>query len=246
MQTESRTIMHTFSNLNFSAANLGYMAAAKTGDPVMGRYLQMLLREWVAAETGRTDADFVRLSGLSRGTVNNIKNKAEGAGRQTVEKFAAALGKTAGALYAAGDRWHRTGTGELGPEDRETELDEGDSGSRYGELPGWRQAEIEARKLFSDVPDFAFRLAAGMHGGAVPEVIDARTVGELASGAWRVSGFRARIEAETTQAKENLERQRELKRALADAEAAERDRTPQPTSATRAKKLTPGAKARKG
>jgi hypothetical protein len=198
----------TLRDLNQPAGTLRLVAQAKTGDAGTGRYLQKLLKDWLAEDPSRTEAEFVQLSGLSKGTVNNIKNKAEGAGPTTVEKFAKALGKTKAQLYSAADRWARSG------ESSAVEREPGIDGPRYGDLPLWREAELEARQLYSHVPDVGFRLAASMHGEAIPQVVNARVVGELAEWAWRAAGFRERIEAETAEVKEKLESKRAAAKPL--------------------------------
>lgn len=193
----------TLRDLNDRGLRLTFVAAAKTGDKTTGRYLQTLLRGWLAEDPARTEAEFARLSELSRGTINNLKNKGEGAGAVTVERFAKAIGKTKAQLYADADRWSRGGQ----VVDREPGID----GPCYGDLPGWREAEAEARKLYPDVPDVGFRLAGSMHGEAIPARIDARVVGELARWAWTVAGFRERIETETADVQARLDEKRAVK-----------------------------------
>ena len=68
---------------------------------------------------------------------------------------------------------------------------------RFGDLPAWRLAETEARRLYGDVlPSFAFDRAANTKGGAVPAVIDARTVFQLAKFWFDTASQEERIAAE--------------------------------------------------
>jgi len=230
MQLSSRKKMLTFSNLNNADDTQGLMGAAKTGDLAMARFLQAVMKAWLAYDPERTDAEFHRISGLSRGAINNIKNKAEGAGRKTVDGFARAFGVETWQLYAAEHRWTKEGGHEIEPKNLITEIEPGENGARYGDLPGWREAESEARALFAEVPDVGFRLAADMRGGALPTLITARTVGELAMWAWHATGsYQDRIRAETAEVQANLDKSRKLR---------EEGKTPPPPSSGRAKPLT--------
>lgn len=68
---------------------------------------------------------------------------------------------------------------------------------RFGDIPAWRLAEAEARRLYGDVlPGFAFDRAANTKGGAVPSVIDARTVFQLAKFWFDTASQEERIAAE--------------------------------------------------
>lgn len=72
----------------------------KPSDDITGAYLQRLLREWLAADPARTEVEFAHLAGLSKATVNNVKNNAAGAGPKAVRGFAQALGKSSAQIYA--------------------------------------------------------------------------------------------------------------------------------------------------
>jgi hypothetical protein len=67
----------------------------------------------------------------------------------------------------------------------------------FGDLPGWREAEAEARRRFGDlIPGFAFDRAARTMGGAPPAVISASTVAGLAKFWLESSSREDRIAAE--------------------------------------------------
>ena len=72
----------------------------KPSDHDVNRYLRKLLLEWLAADPRRTEVDFASLAGLSKATINNVKNKGQGGGSRTVKGFAQALGKTPAQIHA--------------------------------------------------------------------------------------------------------------------------------------------------
>lgn len=72
----------------------------KPPDPTVSRHLRRLLLDWLAQDASRTEVDFARAAGLSKATVNTIKNKAEGGGSRTVRGFARALGLSPLEIYA--------------------------------------------------------------------------------------------------------------------------------------------------
>lgn len=72
----------------------------KPTDNLMGAYLQKLLRDWLAEHPGSTEVDFAKIAGLSKATINNVKNKGAGAGSKTVQGFARVLGVPPSRLHA--------------------------------------------------------------------------------------------------------------------------------------------------
>ena len=148
--------------------------AARTGDPVMGRFLQQLLLSWLQ-ETGQSEAEFSRRAGLSKGAVNKIKNRAEGGGRPLVEGFARALGTTAIQLYVDRDRWHREQTG-LPVVDLDVER-----APRFGDLPEWPALEkaIRASRSGQRFGEDAWASARNTSGGRLPARLDEHAVRRL-------------------------------------------------------------------
>lgn len=115
----------------------------KPSDTLTGAYLQKLLREWLAADPSRTEVDFGRLAGLSKATINNVKNTGTGAGFKAVSGFARALGKTVPQIYAEAE-----GASVL-------------SAFVLRNLPGWEQmrAKISATARGRHYSDAAWRAA---------------------------------------------------------------------------------------
>jgi hypothetical protein len=72
----------------------------KPPDESMSAHLRRLLLAWLAEDPTRTEVDFAKASGLSKATINTIKNKGAGGGFRTVQGFAKALGKTPAQLHA--------------------------------------------------------------------------------------------------------------------------------------------------
>jgi hypothetical protein len=194
------------------------MPSAKTGDRAMGEYLQHVLREWLAADSSRTEAEFAALAGLSRGQVNNIKNKAEGAGAVTVQKFALALGVSRLQLHADQERWEAARSGRAPV----VELDQGVRGVRFGDLPGWAEQEAEARRAYPDIPGYAFDRAANTSGGQPPRQITAAAIAELA-GWWLRNAPR--------EERRQAEREEVLRQIGEQRARAVRKETPAPPSA---------------
>lgn len=109
----------------------------KPPDTDMNRYLRKLLLEWLAADPARTEVDFAELAGLSKATINNVKNKGTGGGSRTVKGFAKALGKTPAQLHAEAE-----GAAPL-------------SAFLLRSLPGWEQMRARVRattrgRIYSD------------------------------------------------------------------------------------------------
>lgn len=97
----------------------------KPSDHSTGAYLQRLLKDWLAADPRRTEVEFGQLAGLSKATINNIKNNGTGAGSKAVRGFAQALGKTAAQIYAEAE-----GASVL-------------SAFTLRSLPGWEQMRVK-------------------------------------------------------------------------------------------------------
>lgn len=149
------------------------MASTRHGDPVMGRYLQHLLIEWLKA-TNESEAEFARRAGISRAAINKLKNSATGGGPLTVEGFARALGRTAVQLYQERDQWRREEQG-LPPIESQALLDRP---LTFGDLPGWSAHEralrsTRAGRRFSEA---AWESARHTTGGKLPGQLDQLTV----------------------------------------------------------------------
>lgn len=135
----------------------------KPADHDMGRYLQHVLRTWLTEKPDdRDEASFARLAGLSKATVNNLKNKGVGAGSKTVMGFARVLGRSVPQLHAEADAWSAgRPLALLGA-------------PRFCDVPGWRESEARLRqtsrgRTFSDA---AWHLAATTANERLPQLVD--------------------------------------------------------------------------
>lgn len=136
----------------------------KPADHEMGAYLQHVLREWLVAEPDRDEASFARMSNLSKSTVNNIKNKAAGAGSRTVKGFARMLGREVHQLYADADAWRRGQApgAQVSPQ------------RRFAEVPGWAESEARLRQTGRgrSYSDEAWSRAASTASERLPAKVD--------------------------------------------------------------------------
>jgi hypothetical protein len=134
----------------------------KPADHDMGRYLQHVLRSWLAEQPDRDEASFARLAALSKATVNNLKNKGVGAGSKTVSGFARVLGRSVPQLHAEADAW-AAGRPLALP-----------GALRFCDVPGWREGEARLRQTprGRSFSDDAWRLAATTANEKLPPVID--------------------------------------------------------------------------
>jgi transcriptional regulator with XRE-family HTH domain len=131
-------------------------------DHQMGAYLQSRIRQWLADNPDRSEADFSRESGLSRTTINNVKNKGVGVGNATLAGFAKVFGTTIAELHQDAEAW--ANGGQVRPA----------LGPRIGELPAWAPLAERLRKTprgrrFSDE---AWAAAASTASHIAPRTFD--------------------------------------------------------------------------
>lgn len=75
----------------------------------------------------------------------------------------------------------------------------------FGDLPGWAEAEAEAREKFGRrLPAYAWQVARSMMGAQAPAKIDAVTVFGLTSSLWEMMGDDVRAEALRRQAEAEM------------------------------------------
>lgn len=135
----------------------------KPTDHEMSVHLQRLLKEWLAEDPRRTEVDFAKAAGLSKATINNVKNKGGGAGHKTVAGFAKALGQTTTQLHAAA-----AGASQpLGPS--------------FRDLPGWQEIKdrLRATPRGRSYSEAAWRAAGSTASDAMPAELDEFTVLQL-------------------------------------------------------------------
>lgn len=151
-------------------------------------------------------------AGLSPGHVEQIINK-----RQSPDVEVSTLDALARAANVNLD-WLRTGKGEPGSYDGsapegdadsdvrprlERDTDDPEGPRRFGDLPGWPEAEAEARRVYDEIPGYAYEAAREQAGARWPRVVTAETVRAFAL-AWldqisleeKIARTRARVRAE--------------------------------------------------
>lgn len=161
-------------------------------------------QRWLEAEAKLTQGHASRL-------VNDRHHAPE---PDTIERIAEALD--------IDYRWLATGKGEMLVSRRALELDAKQGKPiRFGDLPGWAEAEREARERFDDLPAYAFDRAAGTSGGKPPTKIDAHTVAAFA---------RAWLESSTREERRQAEAE-EVARGVKEEDRRAGRATPPPPSA---------------
>jgi hypothetical protein len=146
--------------------------------------------QWVMKARGTNPSRWSEDAGLSRTTVRGILKKIkEGEDPNPTQRTMEALAGAAGVSVA----WLISGEGA--PDDlgsppapsavvtRDGELPQGGY-RRFGDLPGWAEAEAAARRTYRDLlPDFAWEAAAGQAGAVWPTEVTPQTVYRFAK-AW--------------------------------------------------------------
>lgn len=120
-------------------------------------------------------------AGFSRGHVSRlVSGRHHSPEPETIDRIAEAL--------TVDYRWLATGKGEMTPRPDDAAQPQSKP-IRFGDLPGWIEAERLARERFDDIPAYAFERAASTSGGRPPSRIDAHTVAAFAR-AWLESSTR--------------------------------------------------------
>jgi transcriptional regulator with XRE-family HTH domain len=169
-------------------------------------------------------------AGFSQGHVSRLINgRGEGADAETLARCSDAL--------EISFEWLATGRGDINPRARVVELDTpARKPIRFGDLPGWHDAELEARARFDDIPDYAFDRAADTSGGRAPSKIDEHTVANFAR-AWLASTTREeRKAAEAEKVRADM--------AAEERKAEERKNAPPSSKSPKSRLLEPTGQSR--
>lgn len=103
----------------------------------------------------------------------------------------------------------------------------------FGAIPGWAEAEAEARRIYGKrLPSYAWESGRRLMGAQAPAVLNAVTVFNLVQAYWEMMSDETRAEAIRRQAEEEMKREDaeadELLRARHDAREAGRPVPPMP------------------
>jgi transcriptional regulator with XRE-family HTH domain len=133
---------------------------------------ERLLRAIKARGLSRNKAG--QKAGLAPGHITKLINgKGVGVAPETIQRLSKAL--------RVNYEWLATGEGAMddgSPLPPSVDVDE--PARVFGDLPGWEEAEAEARKLFDEIPSDAFEAARQTSAPRLPELVDATTVGKWA------------------------------------------------------------------
>jgi transcriptional regulator with XRE-family HTH domain len=242
-------------NVDIQTASFPFMGGGerktKTGDPVMNTYLQHVLVEWLAqpsapGEQKRTEAEFARRSGLTKAAINRIKQDAKGAGQQTVEGFARALGLAELTLRQDAQIWYAEEHGMQPPPRLVLDTSTSQAQPHHPQvrhLRGIEPAVERARKRWGrQFDDEDFDRMLSFAGLSLPELLDDTVMFQLLSTA-RAANAAVKANAIDPEQQKILDEMARLE-AEADAayEAQQKARavggegsTPKPSSATRKK-----------
>lgn len=136
-------------------------------------FLRARIREWLAADSTRTQADLARGAGIARATLSNLMHGSRGAGWHTASGLARTLGidlppvlqrsEEAEAQRRVALAERESPGHDLGPESEKPEL---------ANRPGWADASAEAlRRYAAELAPFSILLAGRLRGLSSPDPI---------------------------------------------------------------------------
>lgn len=140
----------------------------KSLEPERNERLRAIVSEIVRKDFGDNKTVAAAKFGISQLLLSEFIAGGRGVGPKLLEGIADHTGYSLDYLYGRTDHpWPAT------TDDRPLPL--------FKNLPGWKEADIEARKIFGrKIPDYAFTAAGNTMGLKPPELINAFTVAELA------------------------------------------------------------------
>jgi hypothetical protein len=135
------------------------------------------VRALVDGEFAGNKAEAARRLKVGYSQLHGIYEGTQGAGPKVLERIARHTGREMGELLGL--------AGRRGPADA----------PRFGQLPGWMEADRVARPLFAgSIPAEAFDAVLGFMGDSPPEVIDVETVAAFARAWWNAKRSRRSAE----------------------------------------------------
>jgi len=145
------------------------------------RFLERVIAEDFAGNGSKC----AEATGISQSLISGVTSGVRGMGMMMIERLADYAGvsvdEVLGRDVAPGSARHARGRAEP---------------MKFSELPGWREAEAEARTRYGDrVPAYAFRMAGEMTAPLAPEHVDVFTVRDFAEMWLRNAPEKTRIEA---------------------------------------------------
>lgn len=149
--------------------------------------------DWIKEHRGLKYSALGRKAGRSLSHVRDIvENEKQGKKVSPRADTLQAFAKAANVSYL----WLSTGEGEPGrfqdtdapsPEPTSAvvvrDTDDPEGPQTFGDLAGWPEAEAEARRLYDEIPGYAFEAARNQGGARFPRVVTAETVKAFAM-AW--------------------------------------------------------------
>jgi len=135
------------------------MASGKSAPDPLRAYLQYRVRAWIEEEPGRRGYHLARLAGISGAQITQIKNGGKSVGIKAIRGLAAAFDMTVGQLEQEAGEWSRDPSRR--PERFQLLLAR--PSVRNEDLPGWREAEKQAR-AHANLPEWCFEVARGRTG----------------------------------------------------------------------------------
>lgn len=138
------------------------MASGRAIEPEISAYLAELVRRETAR--GVTLSALASKAGVTHAQLSNLRSHSRGAGFKTLVGLANALGKTLAEIVSEAHDWARANpvASTDGAEPEHVRA------AAFGGLPGWAEAEQQARAMFRRVPDAAWVGARALMGAQFP------------------------------------------------------------------------------
>jgi transcriptional regulator with XRE-family HTH domain len=134
--------------------------SGKSVPPHVARYIREKLKERIR-ETKESQRELADRLKLSKGSITQIFGEGRGVGWTTAEGFMALMRIDEETLFRQAREFEAKNPAP--PPPRRV-------GASWGDLPGWKAAEAEARRRFPHVPEDAWLAARRMSGATDPDV----------------------------------------------------------------------------
>ena len=124
-------------------------------DKILNDYIRRRIESWLAEDESRTATQLAEASELTSTTISDLRSGKVGVGLASLKKLARVWHTTAAALEEAADHEQQ---GAQPAKGIRTVYDQPGGSSAWGDLPGWPEAEAEARRKYARlmIPDKAW------------------------------------------------------------------------------------------